>query len=147
MGMGRRRALWSYALLVVSVACAAGETVGDGGDPTGLPVGGAGPGPGGKGGNGGRGGAPCIDQVADMDGTSDCDGDCDDADAEVNPDAEEICDGIDNDCDGSTDGEDATGATTWYEDKDGDGFGISGVTVIACEQPRGYAADFGDCND
>ena len=36
------------------------------------------------------------------------DTDCDDTDSEVNPDAEEICNGDDDDCDGATD-EDAAG--------------------------------------
>ena len=36
---------------------------------------------------------------------------------------------------------------TFFEDKDEDDFGISGVTVDACERPEGYAAEAGDCND
>ncbi len=44
---------------------------------------------------------------ADDDGWFANDGDCDDDDPDVNPGADEICDdGIDNDCDGLTDGED-----------------------------------------
>ncbi len=56
-------------------------------------------------------GAPCYD--ADADGYYDKAGcgtevDCDDFDASVNPGASEVCDdGIDNDCDGYTDGEDS----------------------------------------
>src|SRR5262245_45193620 len=53
---------------------------------------------------------------------------------------------VDNDCDGEID-DNPTDGSTWYEDKDGDSFGISGVTTTACEQPDGYAAEFGDCND
>ncbi len=35
----------------------------------------------------------------DEDGFEDCEGDCDDSDPAINPAAEEVCDGIDNDCD------------------------------------------------
>jgi len=73
--------------------------------------------------------------------------DCDDTDVSVNPDAEELCDGVDNDCDGTTDGADATDATTWYEDADGDGYGNLDVTEIACDQPSGFASNDYDCDD
>ncbi|MEZ4955849.1 MAG: T9SS type A sorting domain-containing protein [Saprospiraceae bacterium] len=43
----------------------------------------------------------CID--ADMDTYRPVDGDCDDADAALNPGVAEICDGIDNNCDGQID--------------------------------------------
>src|SRR6185436_7425408 len=39
--------------------------------------------------------------------------DCNDGDPAVNPDATEVCDGVDNDCDGGTD-LDATDATAYY---------------------------------
>ena len=73
--------------------------------------------------------------------------DCDDKNIEINPDATELCDGADNDCDGDTDEDDATDASTWYLDQDADGYGIEGATVVACDQPSGYAAVPGDCND
>ena len=38
----------------------------------------------------------------DLDGYTD-DVDCNDRDSNVNPDAEEVCDGVDNNCDGSVD--------------------------------------------
>jgi formylglycine-generating enzyme required for sulfatase activity len=63
----------------------------------------------------------CAD--ADGDGWSIHDGDCDDGDAAFHPEADEGCDGLDNDCDGSP-GEDEA-------DADGDG-------VMICE---------GDCQD
>ncbi|MFT5680224.1 MAG: hypothetical protein ACI8RZ_001130 [Myxococcota bacterium] len=75
------------------------------------------------------------------------DADCDDTDATVSPDAEEVCDSIDNDCDGSTDEGTATDADTWYRDLDGDGYGDPDATDRACEQPSGFVSDDADCDD
>ncbi|MFT5683663.1 MAG: putative outer membrane repeat protein [Myxococcota bacterium] len=72
--------------------------------------------------------------------------DCDDAARGVNPDADEICDEQDNDCDGNID-VDATDATTWYADADGDGYGDVTDTQAQCDQPSGYVADDDDCDD
>ncbi len=82
---------------------------------------------------------------ADGDGFAACE-DCDDTESSANPDGTEVCDDIDNDCDGSTD-DDATDASTWYLDADGDGFGGSQVSVEACEAPTGFGADSTDCDD
>ncbi len=80
-------------------------------------------------------------------GTADNDGDCDDSAAPVNPDALEICDGIDNDCDGSTDGPDAAGRGTWFLDADGDGHGDPDSPLSACTQPANSVTDATDCDD
>jgi hypothetical protein len=74
-------------------------------------------------------------------------GDCDDDNALVNPSATEICNDIDDDCDGTVDEDDASDAFTWYLDDDGDGFGLSSSYTSACEAPSGYAADDDDCDD
>jgi len=73
--------------------------------------------------------------------------DCDDSDAAVNPAATEICDGIDNDCDGSSDEDDASDASTWYADSDGDGHGDSGSSSVSCYAPAGFVSSSGDCDD
>lgn len=78
--------------------------------------------------------------------------DCDDTQAAAYDDATEICDDIDNDCNGLTDDDDGSGldestATTWYVDSDGDGCG-SGLTIqLACDQPSGYVSNSRDAND
>ncbi|MBN2800760.1 MAG: hypothetical protein JXX28_16585, partial [Deltaproteobacteria bacterium] len=73
-------------------------------------------------------------------------GDCDDAHAAARPGGNELCDGLDNDCDGEID-DSATDAGTWYADGDGDGYGDLRSSERACAQPVGYVADSRDCDD
>ena len=73
-------------------------------------------------------------------------GDCDDSDATINPNAVEVCDGIDNNCDGVVD-ENPVDGTTWYVDSDSDGYGFIQISVVACSQPDGYVANSDDCDD
>jgi hypothetical protein len=79
-------------------------------------------------------------------GTVGTPGDCDDGDAAVNPAAAEVCDGVDNDCNGSDD-DNATDASTWFRDGDGDDFGNPATATLACTQPAGFVADDTDCDD
>jgi hypothetical protein len=80
---------------------------------------------------------------ADGDGITG-DADCDDADPAIGPGAEEICDGVDNNCDGEVD----EGVTrTFYADADADGFGDPTVTAEACEAPDGMVPNATDCDD
>jgi len=83
----------------------------------------------------------------DGDGYAIADGDCDDNDASINPGATEMCDGVDNDCDGAVDEADAADAATWYADADGDGYGDANTATVACDQPSGYVSDATDCDD
>ena len=78
---------------------------------------------------------------------SSVDGDCDDDDAAVNPDAVEVCNGVDDDCEGTTDGSDAADPTTWYEDRDSDGYGNADRSSVSCDAPTGWVATSGDCDD
>ena len=73
--------------------------------------------------------------------------DCDDDAAAINPGADEVCDGADNDCDGAVDEDDALDASSWFQDDDGDGWGLASDSTTACDQPSGYVADDGDCDD
>lgn len=72
--------------------------------------------------------------------------DCNDLSAAVRPGAEEICDGLDNDCDGEVD-EDATDSAEYFIDSDGDGFGAPGTALRLCSIVPGRVRDSSDCND
>ena len=73
-------------------------------------------------------------------------GDCDDINPLVNPDADEYCNNLDDDCDGVLDNN-SVDAPTWYFDIDGDGFGSAFITSNDCVQPAGYMAEDLDCDD
>ena len=82
-----------------------------------------------------------------IEGYVDNDLDCDDGVEALNPDAVEICDGIDNDCNGFVD--DDIDVFTYYLDSDGDGFGDANFTVDTCATSaiEGYVDNDLDCDD
>jgi len=95
-----------------------------------------------------RGAAACTQPVGYVAGVIDGVAfDCDDSDGAVSPAASETCNGVDDDCDGTVDEADAIDAATWFGDTDGDGYGDASVTDTACDQPSGFVADGGDCDD
>ena len=69
--------------------------------------------------------------------------DCNDYRAQDNPNAEEIIDDFDNDCDGSID----EGANTYYPDVDGDGFGAPAGAIQSAVPVPGYVRSNSDCDD
>ncbi|MCO4746809.1 MAG: hypothetical protein KC912_18580, partial [Proteobacteria bacterium] len=92
----------------------------------------------------------------DQDGFSTCDGDCDDSPGSCGSDCfpsntdADVCNGDDEDCDGSTD-EDPE--RVWYPDADGDGFISTADFTYACDDPDGPGANWisgttaNDCDD
>ena len=79
-------------------------------------------------------------------GTVDSSDDCDDTNAAVSPAGIELCNGIDDDCNGEID-DNPTDTSTWYADSDGDGYGDPSVSVEACPPGDGWVANSDDCND
>lgn len=71
-------------------------------------------------------------------------GDCNDGAATIHPGAEEVCDDVDQDCDGiADDGLDIV----WYLDRDEDTYGDPASSLATCEQPPGYVSNALDCDD
>ena len=75
--------------------------------------------------------------------------DCDDGNPNINPSANEVCDGIDNNCNELIDFDDPglVDGATYYEDADNDGFGNPDVFTMACDAPSGFVDNDGDCDD
>jgi len=71
--------------------------------------------------------------------------DCADDDNNRNPGAFDGCNGIDDDCDGTTD--EGAPSRVFHPDADGDGFGAPGTMMSACDPPAGYILDGTDCDD
>ena len=72
------------------------------------------------------------------------DTDCNDGNSAINSGATEVCDGVDNNCNGQAD---EGLLNTHYQDSDGDGYGNPLVVVVDCTPPAGYVTDSSDCND
>lgn len=77
--------------------------------------------------------------------TSDVAGDCDDEDASIHPDAEEVCNGVDDDCDAEAD--EGLEGDRYYADSDGDGYGDPDIFIDSCLVPADYVLDNKDCDD
>lgn len=72
--------------------------------------------------------------------------DCDDARADVHPGAKELCNGRDDDCDGSID-VGAGDLRVYFTDSDGDGYGDAAEPIEACARGPGMTDREGDCDD
>ncbi|GDX81710.1 hypothetical protein LBMAG42_35210 [Deltaproteobacteria bacterium] len=76
----------------------------------------------------------------DMSGSPD-NTDCDDTDPDTYPGAPELCDTLDNDCDGVDE------TVYFFTDADGDGDGAPGTWHTECPLPTNYALTAADCDD
>lgn len=71
--------------------------------------------------------------------------DCDDTNAWIHPVNADYCNGIDDDCDGATDEDEAK---IYYQDLDGDGFGEDATSILSCAPTEVgvWVLESGDCN-
>jgi hypothetical protein len=69
--------------------------------------------------------------------------------SDIHPGATEVCNEVDDDCDGDVDDDDSglVSQYTWYLDLDEDGYGLNNATRQSCEEPEGYAPFNNDCAD
>jgi hypothetical protein len=88
--------------------------------------------------------AACMQPAGYVINKTDCNDDPNAGGAAIHPGATEICNGIDDDCDGQVD---EGVQTIYYQDVDADGYGNTTVTIKSCTQPAGYITIGGDCND
>jgi hypothetical protein len=72
-------------------------------------------------------------------------GDCDDSNPDVNPLAIEVCDEIDNNCNGQIN--EGLPTVVYYIDNDGDGYGAGSAGDFCSDPGIGYVLNNDDCND
>lgn len=87
-----------------------------------------------------------VESCEAPEGTIALSGDCDDADADVNPAVSETCNDRDDDCDGTVD-DDPIDGETFYPDADGDGYGDLNSSSRHCELLDGWMETAEDCDD
>jgi len=82
-------------------------------------------------------------------GAADRGGDCDDTNPAIAPDAAEVCNGADDDCDALVDDfdPDLVGAFVVFTDGDGDLWGDDGTATQVCTLPPDAVTQGGDCAD
>src|SRR5690606_15844870 len=73
-----------------------------------------------------------------------CGLDCDDDERAAHPAHPEVCDDIDNDCDGAID---ERVRATYYRDADGDLYGDPDDSMQGCVEPPGFVSNANDCDD
>jgi hypothetical protein len=88
-----------------------------------------------------------VEACAAPEGFTDTPGDCDDGTDLISPEANEQCNGVDDNCDGTTDEDSAIDALPFYLDADSDGHGDPAAPTLACALPAGHAASPTDCDD
>ncbi|MCY7411061.1 MAG: hypothetical protein LH473_12380, partial [Chitinophagales bacterium] len=73
--------------------------------------------------------------------------DCNDSNALINPGTNEVCNTVDDNCNGSID--EGLIQFTYYVDSDGDSYGNLSSSISTCSSnvPIGYALSSNDCND
>ncbi len=79
----------------------------------------------------------------DGDGASEVEGDCNDGDGAVGPKAAEVCNGKDENCNGTAD--EGLPQQQYFADSDNDGHGDPTDSVRACSAPEGYVEVGDDC--
>ena len=92
-------------------------------------------------------GGDACDPDDDNDGDND-EVDCEPKNQAVSTWAVEVCDGIDNNCNYEIDEEGAEGCIPYYQDHDGDGFGVYSAARCLCEAQETWTSlKWGDCDD
>ena len=92
-----------------------------------------------------------VDACDDLEGAVAVAGDCDDTDWQIFPAAAEVCDEVDNDCDGAIDDADPDidifTQVPLFVDEDGDGYGTAEMLGMGCPSSTVGALVPGDCDD